>query len=148
MPSQDAPIELQDLYLEHPQLRAKGGKTLTCELWHAIIIRIGDDIEQLLHTVAADRRDDPELGEMGPDRINHRGLLPNEKVTRAMEHEAALLLGRLGLHEAHIWSRDCFADRFGISGIILLALEVRLHIRRRHQAHSMTERLKLTRPMV
>ena len=59
---------------------AKGGETLTCELWHAIIIRIGDDIEQLLHTVAADRRDDPEFGKMGPDRINHRGLLPNEKV--------------------------------------------------------------------
>src|SRR4029077_3515869 len=101
MPGQDAPIELQDLCLEHPQLRAKGGKTLTCDLWHPLVIRIGDDVEELLDTVAANRRDDPELGEVGADRIDHRGLLANEEMTCAMEHEAALLRGRLGFHEAH-----------------------------------------------
>ena len=57
---------------------------------------IGDDIEQLLDTLASDRRDDPELGKMGADRIDHRGLLADEEMARAVEHQAALLLGRLG----------------------------------------------------
>jgi hypothetical protein len=36
----------------------------------------------------------------------------------------------------------------GISGIILLSLDVRLHIGRRHQAHVMAKRLELARPMM
>src|SRR6476659_5202996 len=148
MPGQDAPIELQDLCLEHPQLRAKGGKTLTCDLWHPLVIRIGDDVEELLDTVAANRRDDPELGEMGADRIDHRGLLPNEEMTCAMEHEAALLRGRLGFHEAHARTQDGLADGLGIGGIVLLALEIGLHVGRRHQSNSVAECLQLARPMV
>jgi hypothetical protein len=136
------------LGLEHPQLRAKGGKTLARELWHALVIWIGDDVEQLLDTVAADRRDDPKLGKMGADRVDHRGLLPNEEMTRAMEHEAALLLARLGLDEAHTWSHDRFANGLGIGGVVLLAFEVGLHVGRWHQAYGVTERLELTRPMM
>jgi hypothetical protein len=64
MPSHDAAIELQDLRLEHAQLRAKGEKTFAGDLWHAMVIWIGDDVEQLLDTVAADRRDSPEFGKM------------------------------------------------------------------------------------
>ena len=30
---------------------------------------VGDDIEQRLDTLAADRSDDPELGKVGPDQI-------------------------------------------------------------------------------
>ena len=41
-------------------------------------------VEQLLDTIASDRRDDAKLGKMGPDRINHRGLLANEQMPRAM----------------------------------------------------------------
>jgi hypothetical protein len=32
---------------------------------------------------------------MSADRIDHRSLLADEEVARAMEHQAALLLGRL-----------------------------------------------------
>ena len=39
---------------------------------------ISDDIEQLLDTVAPDRCNNPELGKMGPDRIDHRSLLTDE----------------------------------------------------------------------
>ena len=41
------------------------------------------------------------LGEMHADRIDHNGLLSNEEMADAMEDEAALLLERVGLHEAH-----------------------------------------------
>src|SRR5678816_1595989 len=114
MPGHDVAVELQDLRLEHTQLRAKGGNTLAGDLWHAGVIRIGDDIEQLLHTVPANRRDDAELGEVGADRIDHRSLLANKEVARAMEHEAALLLGRLGRNKAHAGSHDSFADGLSI----------------------------------
>jgi len=65
-----------------------------------------------------------------------------------MEHQAALLLGRLGLHEPHVSPGDRFADCLGVGGIVLLPLDVRLHIGRRHQPHSMAQCLELTRPMM
>jgi hypothetical protein len=33
----------------------------------------------LLDTMASDRRDDPELGKMGANGIDHRGLLADEQ---------------------------------------------------------------------
>ena len=62
-----------------------------------------------------DRRDDPELGKMGTDRIDHRSLLANKHVTGAMHHQAALLLGRFGLDEPHVCAGDRFADGLGVS---------------------------------
>ena len=47
--------------------------------------------------MTSDRRGNAKLGKMGADRINHRDLLPNEQVPRAMKHQAALLLRRLAL---------------------------------------------------
>ena len=39
-----------------------------------------------------DRCNDPELGKMGPDCINHRGLLTDKQMSRAVQHQATLLL--------------------------------------------------------
>jgi hypothetical protein len=47
---------------------------------------------------------------MSADRIDHRGLLADEQMARAMEHQAALLLRGLGLDEPHVGPRDRFAD--------------------------------------
>jgi hypothetical protein len=41
-----------------------------------------------------------------------------------MERQTALLLSRLGWHEPHIGSRDRFANRFRIGGIVLLSLDI------------------------
>ena len=87
-------------------------------------------LEQLLDTMAPDRRHDPELCEMGTDRIDYRGLLANEQMACAMEHQAALLLGCLGRDEAHVRPGDRFADGLGVSGIVLLSLDVGLHVGR------------------
>ena len=67
---------------------------------------------------------------MGPDRIDHRGLLTD------------------GSNERHIRPRDRFADCLGINGIILVPLHVGLYIGRRHQPHGMTKSLELSRPMM
>ena len=37
-----------------------------------------DNVKQLLDSLAADRSDDPELGKVSPDHIDHRGLLADE----------------------------------------------------------------------
>src|SRR6266853_111076 len=65
-------------------------------------------MEQVLDTMASDPCRDPELGKMGADRIDHGGLLPDEEMARAVEHQAALLLGRLGLHKPHVCPGDHF----------------------------------------
>jgi hypothetical protein len=83
-----------------------------------------------------------------PDHINHRGLLADEQMARAIKHQATLLLGRLGSDEPHVGPGHRFADRLRIGSIVLLPFDVRLHIGRRHQPHGVTERLELARPMV
>jgi hypothetical protein len=45
---------------------------------------VRDNAEQLLDTMAADRRDDAKLRKVSPDRVDHRGLLANEQMTGAM----------------------------------------------------------------
>jgi hypothetical protein len=71
VPGQDPTVELQDLRLQGPQLRAKGGETRPCDLGHALVTRIRDDIEQLFNSLASHRGYDPELGQMGADRVDH-----------------------------------------------------------------------------
>jgi hypothetical protein len=65
------------------------------------------------------------------DRIHHCGLLADEQMARAMEHQTALLLGRLGRDEPHVCSGDRFADGLSVSGIVLLPLDVGLHVEAR-----------------
>jgi hypothetical protein len=40
------------------------------------------------------------------------------------------------------------ANRFRIGGIVLVALDVRIHVLRRHQPHLMAQRAQLARPVV
>ena len=47
----DHSIELQNLLLDAEQLIAERGKTRTGDLWHSLVVWIGDDIEQFLDTV-------------------------------------------------------------------------------------------------
>jgi hypothetical protein len=78
-------------------------------------------LAKLLNTSTADRRNVAKLGTMGPDCIDHRGLLSNKQVPRAMEHQTALLFRCLGWHEPHVDPADRLAYRLGVSGIVLLS---------------------------
>src|SRR5258708_580523 len=73
-----------------------------------------------------------ELGEVRSDRINHRGLLPDEQMACAVKHQAALLLRRLCWHEPHVGSGDRFANSLSVSHVVLLPFDVGLYISRRH----------------
>src|SRR5215471_17687627 len=85
---------------------------------------------------------------MSADRINHCGLLADEEMARAMEHQTTLLVSSLGRHEPHIWPGDRFADGLRVGGIVLLPLDVRLHVGRRHQTHRVPQLLEFPRPMM
>lgn len=114
------------------QLCSESGETCAGYFRNSLVTWIGDDIEQVLNTIASDRCDDPELAKMGADRIDHRGLLADEQMARAMEHQAALLLGRLGLDEPHVGPGDSLADGLRVRSVVLLPFDVGLYVSRRH----------------
>ena len=78
VPGSDHTVELQNLLLQPSQLSPECHETRTGYLRNSLVVWIGDDIEQLLDTVAPDRCNNPELGKMGADRIDHRSLLADE----------------------------------------------------------------------
>jgi hypothetical protein len=57
-------------------------KTRTCH--HSFVAPVGSDVEQFIHAVASDRRDDPELSKMSADRIDRRSLLTNKQAACAV----------------------------------------------------------------
>ena len=91
----------------------------------------------------SDRCGDAKLGKVSPDRIDHRGLLPDEQMARAMEHQPALLLGRLDWHKPHIGSCERLTDGLCVGRIVLLPFDVRVDVGRRHQPHGVAECLQL-----
>jgi hypothetical protein len=148
MPSSDHTVELQNLLLDPAQLNPECRETGTGYLGNSLVSRIGNDFEQLLDAEAPDWRNDPELGKMSADGIDDGCLLTDEKMARAMEHQAALLLRCLGWHKPHIGSGDCLADRLGIGGVVLVPLHVRLNVGWRHQLHGVAQCLELARPVM
>src|SRR5215510_5103553 len=96
MPGDDAPVELQDLSLQRPQLTAERRKTGAGHLREPMVGPIGDDFQQLLDAPAPDGGDNPELGKIGADRVDNSCLLADEEMASSMKHQAALLLDRFG----------------------------------------------------
>jgi hypothetical protein len=115
MPGDDAAVELQDLGLQRPQLTAERRKTGASHFREPAVRCIGDDLQKLLNTSAPNRGDNPELGKISSDRVDDGGLLADEEMARSMQHQAALLLDRLGRHKPHVGPRNRFADRLGAS---------------------------------
>src|SRR5262249_49502728 len=134
--------------LQHLQLSSKSCNTFARHIGKPLIARIGNDTEQLFNTPSSDRCDNAELGKMGADRVDHGGLLADEEMAGAVKHQPALLLGLLSRNEPHVCPSDRFADRLGVSRIVLVSLDVWLHVGWRHQPHGVAERLELTRPVM
>src|SRR5262249_16385026 len=74
--------------------------------------------------------------------------LPHQQIARAVLHQSTLLLGRLDLHKTHGRPPNCLADRCSVGRVILVALDVSLHVLRRHQPNLVAEPRQLTRPIV
>ena len=115
MPSHDHTVELQNLFLEPAQLSPKRRETRTDYHRYSLVTWISDDIEQFLNSLASDRSNDPELGKMRPDHIDHRSLLADEQMARTMKRQTALLLGRFGRDEPHVRPCDSLANGLRVS---------------------------------
>lgn len=59
-----------------------------------------------------------------------------------------MLLGGLDVHDAHVGSSNCLADRLGIERIVLVGLDVGLDELRRHHLDGVPERGELGGPEV
>src|SRR5450631_4877851 len=123
MPGPDQSVKLQYLLLDLPQLSPEFQETCAGHFRNPPVAWIGYDIEQFLDTAAPNRRNDPELGKMAPDRVDHRGLLTDEQMARSVEQQAALLLRSLGRQEPHVGPGDCLANRLCVGRVILLPLD-------------------------
>src|SRR6478736_6628423 len=115
MPLEKAPVENPDLLLKSLSLKAERHKAGAHETWDASIF------------IASNKSDDPEFGEMRSDRVCGRSQLTDEQMPRPMQSQAGLLLRRFDRHKAHIGPLHGLANRFGISRVVLLAFDVRLH---------------------
>ena len=105
-------------------------------------------LRQPFHVRRPLRRDDAELREVSPQRVDRLRALANQQIARAEQHALRLLLPRLYRHETHRRPRGRLADRLGVGGVVLLPLHERLHVDRRDQLHLMTELLELSAPVV
>src|SRR5213082_3373458 len=65
-----------------------------------------------------------------------------------MNSERGLLLDTLHRNESHGRTADRLADRLRVAAVVLVALQIRLHIRRRHQSHLMAITADHPRPVV
>ena len=92
--------------------------------------------------------DDAELAQMAAYGIEQHGALTDQKIAAAVYGQDALLFGALNRHKAHGGPGDGFANGFGIGSIVLAALDVGLHIGRRHETDLVAKQLDLAGPVV
>jgi len=78
VPGIDPPVELQDLQAQPLKLVAERGQTFTGNLGHALVIGIGDHLEQFIHAAATHPRDNAELRQMRAGRVDDSRLLADE----------------------------------------------------------------------
>src|SRR6516165_1641535 len=112
------------------------------------IALVRNDRQQLFEPLASLRSQNPEFSQMRPQRIDHLGLLPHQKIACSMLHQPALLLGRLHLHKSHRRPTNPLTARFRVNRIVLAALHICLDVLRRHQTNLVTELPQLTCPVV
>src|SRR5262249_31365960 len=74
--------------------------------------------------------------------------LAHQPLPATVQQHGCLLVSRLDRHKAHRRALNRLADRFRIGGIVLVALDVRLHVLRRHQSHLVAKRAHLPPPVV
>src|SRR5262249_26579078 len=93
-------------------------------------------------------RDHAEFGQMPAQSVHQTRTLAHQPLPATVQKHGSLLVSRLDRHKAHRRAPNRLADRFRIGGIVLVALDVRLHVLRRHQSHLVPKRAQLARPVV
>jgi hypothetical protein len=125
-PGDDLPVVLQDLCLYQAELGRQHLEAGPGLRGNASIVRVGDHIQQALHPLAPDRRDDTELGQVRTDGVGHLRALARQNATDPVQHHGALLFRAFHGHEAHGGPRHGFADRLRVRRVVLASLHIRL----------------------
>ena len=86
------------------------------------------------------------LSQVPAQGIDHLGALADEHLPRAKQHGAGLLVFRLHGDKPHGRAQRGLDNGLSIRRIILLALDERLHVDRRDQAHIVSQLLELATP--
>src|SRR5262249_4603250 len=86
--------------------------------------------------------DHAELGQMPAQNVHQTRTLPHQPLPATVQQHSSLRVSRLDRHKAHRRAPNRLADRFRIGGIVLVALDVRLHVLRRHQSHLVAKRAR------
>ena len=84
----DVLLEGSDLCRDNGVLAGKSIETEPRGCWNAIVLLVGNDLEQLGRAVAPLGRDNAELGHMPADRIRQHRSLTDQKLPAAMQHQA------------------------------------------------------------
>src|SRR5262249_24988905 len=102
----------------------------TCNTWraksgHRRAAATAANGDQLADVAKALRRDHAELGKMPAQSVHQTRTLAHQPLPATMQQHSSLLVSRLDRHKAHRRAPNRLADRFGIGGIVLVALDVR-----------------------
>ena len=85
------------------------------------------------------RRDDSDLGHVSAQGVNQRRALTGEQFARAMAHQLGLVVDGSHRDEALAGAHRGLADRRRVSRVVLVAPNVRLHMRGWDQLHLVPE---------
>src|SRR6516165_3252863 len=123
-------------------------QAMSCFSIAATAASSADNGDQLADVAQALRRDHAELGQMPAQSVHQTCALAHQPLPATVQQHGSLLVSRLDRHKAHRRAPNRLADRFRIGGIVLIALDVRLHVLRRHQPHLVAKRAQLPPPVV
>ena len=88
------------------------------------------------------------LGQQAPNLIDDGGAVFHEERARAMQGLNVGLFYRLDRHTSHGRPAHRFADRFRISTVILVRLDIRPDLSGTHHLDAMTDLLKRSTPIM
>src|SRR5262249_7576255 len=141
MPGEDTFVDWSNLGTDRAVLPCQHIEK-TADRWgDPVICYVRDDAKQLTDAIASLRRHDAQFRQVPAQGVAQHRALTHQQLPGSVQHQASLLLFRLDWNKPHRWPHHCLADRSRIVRIVLAALEIGLHITRRHQPHAVAERL-------
>src|SRR5260370_42706918 len=85
---------------------------------------------------------------MPSESVHERVSLPNHQGVRQKDQESRGVLSPLHRPKAHRWPGGRLGDRFGVSGVLLLATHKRLDVNRWNEPHVVPETADRPSPLV
>src|SRR6516162_8617195 len=95
----ETPLDRANHRVQRLELSCQYDQARTGINGQTFIALVRNDRQQLLEPLASLCSHNTELSQMRPQRIDHLGPLPQQKIARPVLHQPALLLGRLHPHK-------------------------------------------------